>query len=123
MHTSFSSGPVPLEGGMKLFVFIALRKYFTLDDINNYMSNVYRWKPGQRVPNIGKYVLEGVGKGKERRPSPTGSLKFTASQSRHWLENSIPLLEGLFQLKGVTDYRTDNAWLSWKALVAFTTAG
>ena len=50
-------------------------------------------------------------------------MKFTASQSRHWLENSIPLLEGVFRRNGITAYKTDKAWISWKALVAFTTAG
>ena len=101
MHTSFSSGPVPLEGGMKLFVFIALRKYFTLDDINNYMSNVYRWKPGQRVPNIGKYILEGVGTPTPYalRPTPTPyayalrptpyayayAYAYASAGTRHWI--------------------------------------
>ena len=73
MHTSFSSGPVALEADMSLFVlWIVLRRYFLLDDVNEAIGVDYAWKPGHRVPLIGKYVLEGVGQGVKRRPSPTG---------------------------------------------------
>ena len=72
MHTSFSSGPVPLEGGMSLFTFISLRGWFSLEDLNEAINIDYRWKLGHRVPTIGKYILEGTGQGAKRRPSPTG---------------------------------------------------
>eukprot|EP00965_Chrysotila_dentata_P174315 5754506-Pleurochrysis_carterae.AAC.1 len=48
------------------------------------------------IPELGKYVEEGV---TGNLPSPTRRLKFTASQSRHWVEHGTVIMEGLLQRK------------------------
>eukprot|EP00965_Chrysotila_dentata_P128024 4233358-Pleurochrysis_carterae.AAC.1 len=51
-----------------------IRKYYTRFELNAARVS-YNWPAGHRVPEIGKYVEEGV---KGNLPSPTGRLKFTA---------------------------------------------
>ena len=95
MHTSLL-GPVNLEAGLQQYVFIRLRKYYERADIIEVIRHGYNWPPGTKVPDIGAYVEEGV---KGNLPSPTGSLHYTASQARHWLEHGTSVMEIVFARK------------------------
>ena len=48
------------------------------------------------VPDFGTYVEKGTRAG---LPYTDGKLHFTASQSRHWTEHSVVILEKLFERK------------------------
>jgi hypothetical protein len=50
------------------------------------------------VPEFGKYIEEGA---TGNVPSPTGRVKFTASQSRHWLEYGTAVMESIFADKAL----------------------
>jgi hypothetical protein len=118
MHDLLVSGPCAQEGRSSIYIFIKRRKYFTRDELNAVCKS-HHWRPGTRVPEFGKYVLEGVD---GTLPEPAGRLRFSASQTRHWLENSIIIFTTLFALKDISPstYEIDPVWISWVALVDMT---
>jgi len=93
MHTSWQ-GTVPLEAGLLIYVFIRRRAYFTRAELNAEVLMYKGFPPGVRIPQFGKYLEEGVA---GNLPSPTGRVKFTASQSRYWLEHGTSIMERLFK--------------------------
>mmetsp|Transcript_56390 Transcript_56390/g.122779 ORF Transcript_56390/g.122779 Transcript_56390/m.122779 type:complete len:319 (+) Transcript_56390:1674-2630(+) len=116
MHTSLQ-GTVPLEAGLMQFVFIRIQRYYTRYELNA-ARLTYQWPAGHSIPEFGKYVEEGI---TGNLPSPTGRLKFTASQSRHWIEHGTVIMEELLQRKGAA-YKSDPVWLRLLALVELTTS-
>jgi len=118
MHDLLVSGPCQQEGRSSLYIFIQRRKYFTRDELNDVCKR-HSWKPGTRIPAFGHYVVEGV---KGNLPEPAGRLRFSAGQTRHWLENSIIIFTKLFALKNIDSsiYKIDPVWISWVALVDMT---
>ena len=94
MHTSLL-GPVGVETYLLHFVFIRILKYYTRPELNAYLRS-YDWPPGHSVPEFGHYIEEGI---IGTLPDPQGKIKFTASQSRHWLEHGTQVTEGLLAKK------------------------
>ena len=95
MHTSLQ-GKVPLEAGLQQHVFIRIRKYYTRLELNEEKRAYQGFPPGHRVPDFGKYLEEGRQGG---GPKPDGRVKFTASQSLHWLEHGTAIMERIFKRK------------------------
>ena len=94
MHTSYQ-GTVPQEGYLLIFVFIRVRQYFTRLELEDSRINA-RLPPGVQIPSFRSYVEEGVA---GCLPKPAGRLKFTASQSRHWLEHGTQVMESILVRK------------------------
>ena len=86
-------------------MFIRVRKYYTRDELN-LARNKHAWPPGCKVPEFGKYIEEGAA---GTRPSPTGKVKFTASQTRHWLERGTLVMLEIFESK--VRYMCVTCWL------------
>ena len=94
MHTSFQ-GTVPQEGYLLIFTFIRIRKYFTRLELEA-ARLAARLPRGVQIPSFRPYVEEGI---TGNLPKPAGRLKFTASQSRHWLEHGTGIIESILVRK------------------------
>ena len=98
MHTSLQ-GTVPLEIGLSQFMFIVVRGYYTRLEINSMRLEEGALPPGVTLPEFGDYIEKGRGQGDQRRPQLNGRVKFSASQSRVWLEYGTGIMERLFEKK------------------------
>jgi hypothetical protein len=94
MHSSLQ-GPVPLEIGLQQFVFIRVRKYYDRSDLNS-AKREYKLPPGVTLPDFGLYIEEGRA---GPLPDYNGRVKFTAAQSRVWLEHGTSIMELIFKKK------------------------
>ena len=94
MHTSLQ-GPVPLEIGLQQYVFIRVRKYYNRQELHA-AKREYGLPPGASVPDFGVYIEEGRA---GNLPDFTGRAKFTAAQSRVWLEHGTSIMEIVFKKK------------------------
>ena len=95
MHTSLQ-GTVPLEIGLQQYMNIRVHKYYTRVELNLARRKII--PSAFMVPEFGKYIEEGA---TGNVPSPTGRVKFTASQSRHWLEYGTAVMESIFADKAL----------------------
>jgi hypothetical protein len=95
MHTSLQ-GTVPLESGLQQYMNIRVHKYYTRPELNTARRKII--PSAFMVPEFGKYIEEGA---TGNVPSPTGRVKFTASQSRHWLEYGTAVMESIFAEKAL----------------------
>ena len=72
-----------------------MRKYYTLTELVD-AQHAHVGPPGYHVPDFGKYIEDGrVGGG----PRLTGRAKFSAGQTRHWIERGTLVMEELFASK------------------------
>ena len=120
MHTSLQ-GTVPQEGYQHQFYNIRIKGWYSRLELNAACRNA-KLPPGHHIPEFGKYVEEGIGTRSNPLPSQSAKLKFSASQSRYWLEHGTQIMLSIFEKKGNVSYKTDAAWKSWLALVEVETA-
>ena len=91
MHTSYQ-GTAPQEGYLFIYYCIRIQEWFTRLELVKACQEADLPK-GVSIPVLRKYVEEGI---KGGMPKPSGKLKFTASQSRHWVEHSRQIFEAIF---------------------------
>ena len=107
MHGLFSSGIANSGLAETLYVHSTVLKDFTVDELNDRIED-FDWPPGSKPPPVHPAVLIGARGG---IPLPGANVRYTGSQTMHFVLHSRALLEPLVR------HVDSPAWLAWLAMV------